>query len=181
MVCSLEPSITHVGGTPSRWAKRDSPSWASDFVLIEDIRTHPNPVQNTWAYRFRRCHDTTSASSVSVSMVWDRRLCRSCLSFVLNLHDKVGCITLRIACCVVASMILRAGLRLIPQHLANSATPTVGFLFPVFTLQTSLLFVSVPGKFTESSGRQKDYRQVGTPEVSCVHRNCPNPFCQGIE
>jgi hypothetical protein len=52
---------------------------------------HPFAVQNTWA-ALLPCLDLESENIVSVNQVTGRRRYLSCLSFVLNLTEILGCI-----------------------------------------------------------------------------------------
>ena len=57
-VCSLEPSIIRLLGTPSLLNSVDSPSCASDFFCIGKALAQPKGALNNWQYLFFRLEIT---------------------------------------------------------------------------------------------------------------------------
>ena len=82
IICSLEPSMTILGGTLSHCANSDKPSWASALCLIGKTLDQPNLVVKTCAYWFCQNHDGTGDSRVSVNISCMSLLYWSCRSFV---------------------------------------------------------------------------------------------------
>ena len=141
MVCSLDPSIMIVGGTPSLWAKRDNPSWASDLLRIGYTQTQPNLDANTCAYRFLQNQDITFDSRVSVNKSCASHRYCNCWSLVRKCTDSVGCKIVCIPFCVVASMVRCAAARPMFHRLARVLGPTANHFLEVSTDQIDMRVV----------------------------------------
>ena len=106
-VCSLEPSIIRLLGTPSLLNSVDNASCASDFFCIGKALAQPKGVLNTWAYLFFLL-EITPDCIVSVKTLVLIRLYLSWRSFVLNLLDNEALAVVLITLWVVASTVLLA-------------------------------------------------------------------------
>ena len=125
MTCSFAPSIIIVFGAPSRWRSSDSPSWACDFLAMGKALHQPSGVANICAHLLLRL-EVVLENNVSVKQSIGSRRYRNCLSFVRKRRDRVGCSTVRMPRWVVASIVLAAVLKLIPQLVARTCGVSCG-------------------------------------------------------
>jgi hypothetical protein len=117
-ICSFNPSITIMLGTPSHWSNNDRALCACNFFCIGYAWVHPLAVANTWVHVLP-CLDLIFKNIISVYILTARCLYWSCQLLVLNRQDNVGFSMDLTPCCAVMFKVRWAVSRPMPKFLAR--------------------------------------------------------------